>query len=97
MRQLVDALRLLLQDTAQIARETGEMLLAAQGNTQDPQSRTTLVKLGKEFQAILRDFQQLTEQAARRAADGDAQANSAPSSPSSAPEAPRAGTCWGCK
>ena len=62
-------LRLLLQDTAHIARETGELLLAVQQELPRtlPQQRAVLIKLGKDFQIILRRFQHLTEQSARQA------------------------------
>ena len=67
--QQASDLRLLLQDTAHIARETGELLLAAQHDLHraPPQQRSVLVKLGKDFQIILQRFQHLTEQSARHA------------------------------
>ena len=62
-------LRILLQDTAHIARETGELLLTAQQglNTAPARQQAVLIKLGKDFQIILKRFQHLTEQSARQA------------------------------
>ncbi len=66
-------LRVLLQDTGLIARETGELLLSLQqgvghetGAGADRQ-RSMLNKLNKDFQFVLRRFQQLAEQSAQHA------------------------------
>ena len=64
-------LRVLLQDTGHIARETGELLLSIQsGATQNElptRQRSMLAKLNQDFQFVLRRFQQLAEQAAKHA------------------------------
>ena len=61
-------LRVLLKDTGIIARETGELLLSLQASSKVPgRQRSMLVKLNKDFQFVLRRFQQLAEQAVRHA------------------------------
>ena len=81
-------LRVLLQDTGMIAKETGELLLSLQQNLQQSSAhaaapdrqRTMLTKLNKDFQFVLRRFQQLAEQSAQHARLGDLEsgANAAP-------------------
>ena len=73
-------LRVLLQDTGLIARETGELLLSLQqgvsheaGAAPDRQ-RSMLNKLNKDFQFVLRRFQQLAEQSAQHAKMEDLEA-----------------------
>ena len=63
-------LRVLLQDTGVIARETGELLLSLQRDA-TPRQRTMLAKLNKDFQSVLHRFQQLAEQSARHAQQAD--------------------------
>lgn len=67
-------LRLLLQDTGVLARETGELLLTLQHDVNNdrapPRQQPMLAKLSKDFQFVLRRFQQLTEQSARQHEDG---------------------------
>ncbi|KOO33503.1 putative Syntaxin7A [Chrysochromulina tobinii] len=66
-------LRVLLQDTGLIARETGELLLSLQqsvGQESGPSAdrqRSMLNKLNKDFQFVLKRFQQLAEQSAQHA------------------------------
>jgi len=71
-------LRVLLQDTGHIARETGELLLSLQQNAgredAPERQRSMLVKLNKDFQFVLRRFQQLAEQSAQHARLGDLEA-----------------------
>jgi hypothetical protein len=63
-------LRLLLQDTGVLAKETGELLLSVQHDLKHertpPRQQPMLAKLSKDFQFVLRRFQQLTEQSARQ-------------------------------
>jgi len=74
-------LRVLLQDTGHIARETGELLLSLQHNAgredAPERQRSMLVKLNKDFQFVLRRFQQLAEQSAQHARLGDLEAGAA--------------------
>ncbi|KAL1504017.1 hypothetical protein AB1Y20_010432 [Prymnesium parvum] len=61
-------LRVLLQDTSQLARETGERLMQLQkAEGQPARQRTMLSKLNKDFQFVLRRFQQLTQQVSQHA------------------------------
>ena len=61
-------LRVLLQDTGQLARETGERLMTMQRADSLPtRQRTMLNKLNKDFQFVLRRFQQLAQQASQHA------------------------------
>ena len=80
-------LRILLQDTAHIARETGELLLTAQQglNTAPARQQAVLIKLGKDFQIILKRFQHLTEQSARQAQQPATAAADGPNSYSAPP------------
>ena len=57
-------LRVLLQDTGHIARETGALLLNLQHDVgrDESRQRSMLAKLNKDFQFVLRRFQQLAEQ-----------------------------------
>ncbi|KAL3913420.1 MAG: hypothetical protein SGPRY_007983 [Prymnesium sp.] len=56
-------LRLLLHDTSQLARETGQRLMNLQkAEGQPARERTMLNKLSKDFQFVLRRFQQLAQQ-----------------------------------
>ena len=73
-------LRVLLQDTGLIARETGELLLSLQqsvGQESGPSAdrqRSMLNKLNKDFQFVLKRFQQLAEQSAQHARTVDLEA-----------------------
>ena len=64
-------LRVLLQDTSALARETGEYLLNMQREVSPaampPRQRAMMTKLNKDFQFVLRRFQQLAQQSADRA------------------------------
>mmetsp|Transcript_17069 Transcript_17069/g.43847 ORF Transcript_17069/g.43847 Transcript_17069/m.43847 type:complete len:264 (+) Transcript_17069:126-917(+) len=84
-------LRVLLQDTGLIARETGELLLSLQqdvsheaGAAPDRQ-RSMLNKLNKDFQFVLRRFQQLAEQSAQHARLEDLEAARPKSAVASSP------------
>lgn len=72
-------LRLLLQDTGVLARETGELLLSVQHDLKyeraPPRQQPMLAKLSKDFQFVLRRFQQLTEQSARQHASSSEGSN----------------------
>lgn len=78
-------LRLLLQDTGVLAKETGELLLSVQHDLKHertpPRQQPMLAKLSKDFQFVLRRFQQLTEQSARQH-QSSAEANAASGSSS---------------
>ena len=71
-------LRMLLQDTGIIAKETGELLLSLQQNigheAAPERQRSMLTKLNKDFQFVLRRFQQLAEQSAQHARLADVEA-----------------------
>lgn len=59
-------LRVLLQDTGQLACETGELLMRLQKTEgQSARQRTMLSKLSRDFQFVLRRFQQLAQQASQ--------------------------------
>lgn len=64
-------LRMLLQDNASLARETGAQLLLlqrGQGRGMTSHQRAMLEKLGRDFQFVLRRFQQLTQRSSLAAA-----------------------------
>ena len=61
-------LRILLQDTGELAHETGERLMTLQkSDALSARQRTMLNKLNKDFQFVLRRFQQLAQQASQHA------------------------------
>lgn len=61
-------LSMLLQDTGQLARETGQRLVSLQRTDALPaRQRTMHGKLNKDFQFVLRRFQQLAQQASQNA------------------------------
>ena len=66
-------LRILLQDTGHLARETGELLLRLQqecalNEAGSGREQVALGKLSRDFQLVLRRFQQLAEDSAQHAA-----------------------------
>lgn len=64
-------LRILLQDTGHLARETGELLLSLQSararEGAPEREQVAFTKLSKDFQGVLKRFQQLAEQSAQQA------------------------------
>ena len=76
----VRELRVLLQDSGQVARETGDLLLSLQqdvsrdADAAPSRQRSMLSKLNKDFQFVLRRFQQLAEQSAHHARSEDLEA-----------------------
>jgi hypothetical protein len=75
-------LRILLQDTGHLARETGEMLLSFQRDwsreSAPAREQVAFAKLSRDFQGVLHRFQQLAEQAAQHARCDGMELGSAP-------------------
>ena len=70
-------LRILLQDTGHLARETGELLLRLQqecalNEAGSGREQVALGKLSRDFQLVLRRFQQLAEDSAQHAKNDEA-------------------------